>query len=212
MDYEAKIYDAAWTRQAIAQIDEANSQDPNTITIDGEARPEALCYGEWMTAWVEKIRTTGSTNDMLLIAARAQHIRRWEMPRSDFPDNRKGYLEWRNRLGEFHGECTGEILKAIGYEEEFIDQVAFRIQKKCLKTNWDSQTIEDAACLIFLEHYFDATLEKTGERKMIRILQKTWVKMSEPGHQLALALDLDEGQRSLIEDALGGEVGAESAS
>ena len=202
MDYEAKVYDASWRRKAIEQIDAANAQDPNVIEVDGESRPAALCYGEWMTEWVKKLRETGATNDMLMIAARAQHIRRWEKPRDEFPDNRKGYLTWRRKLAEFHGECTAEILKEIGYEEEFIDQVSFRIQKKCLKTNWDSQTIEDAACLIFLEHHFAETLAKTGERKMIRILQKTWEKMSEPGHQFALGLDMSEEQQAIVARAL----------
>ena len=203
MDYEAKVYDVKMMHEAIARIDEANSADPNKLVVEGEERPEALCYGEWMTEWVEKLRETGSTNDMLMIAARAQHIRRWELPREDFPNNRKGYLAWRKKLAKFHGECTAEILKEVGYEEEFIDQVSFRVQKKCLKTNWDSQTIEDAACLVFMEHYFHNTLEKMSERKMIRVLQKTWVKMSEPGHQFAMGLTMSEEQERLVGLALG---------
>lgn len=189
--------------EAIARIDAANSEDPTKVLVDGREVPAALLYGQRMSAWIEKLRPEDKASDLLKIAARAQHLRRWEIPRNTFPAGRRGYLDWRKRLYAFHAEKVGEILKDIGYDEEFIENVQFLVQKKCLATNWDVQTLEDAACLVFLEHDLAATTAKTGRNKMIRILEKTWAKMTELGHQFALKLDLPPDMRALLEEALG---------
>ncbi len=85
---------------AIARIDEANAEDPNREFVDGAARPAALVYAERMTGWLERLAPEAS--EPLRIAARAQHIERWTIPRAEFPDGREGYLRWRTTLAKFH--------------------------------------------------------------------------------------------------------------
>ncbi len=184
------------------KIDAINSEDPTQVEVDGESVPAALLYSQRMTTWLEK-RRPEDCPDTLKIAARAQHIRRWDIPRSDYPDGRRGYLEWRKTLYHYHAEKTGAICEEAGYDEEFVDKVKSLLEKRCLATNWDMQSLEDCACLVFLEHHFAETTEKTGRNKMIRIVQKTWGKMTEIGHQFALEIDYAPELRGLIEEALG---------
>ena len=46
---------------------------------------------------------------LLIFAARAQHIHRWEIPRSDYPEGRAGYLKWRTDLGKLHADTASAI-------------------------------------------------------------------------------------------------------
>lgn len=184
------------------KIDEINSEDPNTVTVDGETIPSEVLYSRRMTEWLEKVRPD-ERSEQLQIAARAQHIRRWDIPRSDYPDGRRGYLEWRKTLYHYHAEKTGAICEEAGYDEEFVDTVKSLLQKRCMATNWDVRTLEDCACLVFLQYHLEATTAKTGRNKMIRILQKTWTKMTEVGHMHAMSIDFDPDQKQLIEEALG---------
>jgi hypothetical protein len=59
-------------------------------------------------------------------------------------------------------------------------------------------------CLVFLENYFAEFSADHDEEKLIRILQRTWAKMSPRGHEAALGLKLPERERELIQRALSG--------
>ncbi len=194
---------------AIARIDVANAEDPRTEPVDGVERPRELLYSERMSAWVERLDPNAS--EALRLAARAQHIRRWEIPRSDYPMDRAGYYKWRTTLYKFHARKAAEILGDIGYGDECIRRVESLLQKKDLKTDPEAQTLEDAACLVFLESYFAefADRDDINEEKMIDILRKAWQKMSERAQRLALRLRMPDAARVLVERAL--ETGLDAA-
>src|SRR5437764_15106785 len=99
-------------RAAIARFDAANAQDP-----DGEA----LIYAQRMSDWLEKLAPDAL--ETLKLAARSQHIRRWEIPRDRYPMNRAGYHRWRNELALFHAKVAGEILRKGGYDEGTVGRV-----------------------------------------------------------------------------------------
>lgn len=183
-------------------IDEANNADPKLEVADGEKIPAALLYGRRMSAWVERLKPEAS--DALRIAARAQHIRRWEVPRDTFPMDRAGYHRWRTGLYTFHGDRAAEIMRETGYDDETIDRVRFILLKKKLKTDPEVQTLEDAAALVFLEHHLAefAAREDMTEEKLIDILQKTWAKMSDHGREAALGLELAPELEKLLQRAL----------
>ena len=189
-------------QDAIARIDAANAEDPNREFVDGAARPKEVVYAERMTGWLEKLAPEAS--EALRIAARAQHIERWTMPRAEFPDGREGYLRWRTTLAKFHAERTAGIIAEAGYDEAVIDRVKGLLRKHRLKTDPEVQTLEDVACLVFLESYFADFSKRHDEAKVIGILQKTWAKMSPRGHDAALALDMPAEARILVEKALSG--------
>lgn len=184
---------------AFARIDEANAQDPNLERLDGQDFPKELLYGRRMSATLATFAP--DADDAVKLAARAQHVQRWKIPRSDFPMDRKGYLAWRQKLYGMHAELAGEILREVGYDDATITRVGTLLRKKGLKTDPDVQLLEDVICLVFLEHYFAEFSVKHDDAKVIDILRKTWAKMSPRGHEAALALPMGE-ERRLVERAL----------
>ena len=189
-------------QRAIQSIDEANREDPNSEVVDGVPQPKEVVYGVRMQKWVEELDP--GAPESLRIAARSQHIRRWEIPRSDYPMDRKGYLRWRTTLYGFHADTASELLRAADYDDETIERVRALLQKRNLRTDADVQTLEDAAALVFLEHHLDDFLNRDdiGEEKAIKIIRKTWNKMTERGHEAASALELSPESTALLERAL----------
>ena len=92
------------------------------------------------------------------------------------------------------------------YSEHEAELTACILRKEQLKTNANTQTLEDVACLVFLQYYFDAFAAKyteaDNEAKIIRIVKKTWGKMSARGHEIALSLTLPNHLATLVGKAL----------
>ena len=86
--------------EALRRIDAANSEDPNQELVDGTPQPKERVYGQRMSAWLEKLRPDAP--EALKLAARAQHLRRWEVPRDRYPMDRKVYLQWLKYLYGLH--------------------------------------------------------------------------------------------------------------
>lgn len=190
-------------KQAIEKIDVANANDPNLMEVDGQPRPIELVHAERRTEWIHKL-SDDTPSEELLLAARGQHIRRWEIPRDAYPRDRAGYLKWRNDLKKFHAEKTTDIMKEFGYDEAATDRVTNLIMKKRLKLDPEVQALEDSLCLVFLETQFSEFAQKEAD-KIINILRKTWRKMSPRGQQFALQLPMSEVDRKVVETALNGE-------
>lgn len=186
--------------EAIQRIDDKNAEDPNIETLDGKEYPKELLYSQRMTEKLLDFHPRAS--EELQIAARAQHICRWKVPRNTYPMNRPGYLKWRENLKKTHAEITDEILQEVGYEKEFRDRVSFLIKKRLIKKDDESQIIEDVVCLVFLEYYFEDFSAKHKDDKIIEIVTKTWGKMSPEAHEAALKLPLSERSLGLITQAL----------
>lgn len=188
---------------AVLAFDRENARDPNHV-VDGDdggvPRPRELVDAERLSRWVERLAPDAS--EALRLAAHCQHIRRWEIPRSSYPEGRIGYLEWRKSLSRFHADRASEILRAAGYDDGTLERVRLINQKKGLKLDAEVQTMEDALCLTFLEHELEEFAAKHTEDKLIDILQKTWRKMSERGHAEALGLAMSPSVRALVERAL----------
>ena len=185
---------------AVAAIDAANADDPNRIVVGGVERPKELAHAELVTEWVRRLRPDPS--EELLLAARAHHLRRWVVPRSTYPDGRAGYLRWRRDLHERHAQETAEILAAAGYDEAVIARVADIVRKRNLARDPEVQALEDALCLVFLETQLHELAGRVERSKMVDVLRKTLVKMSEAGKQHALALDLHPDDGALLAEAL----------
>lgn len=187
-------------KKAIQLFDAVNSLDPNKEMFEGKEFPKELLYAERMTQKLNDFAPNSS--EALQLTVRCQHICRWEIPRDSYEMNRVGYLNWRKDLNAFHAKKAASILKEVGYNEATIADVEFLLLKKQLKKNADTQTLEDVVCLVFLAFYFLKFSEKYSEEKLIDIVQKTWKKMSEKGHQAALKLNLPKAALALITKAL----------
>jgi len=188
-------------QNASTWIDAENAQDPNSEIYQSNSYPKELLYSNRMYERLMDFYPNAS--EEVQIASKAQHICRWKMPRESYPMDRVGYLKWREELKKFHAETTARILQKAGYSDEFIARVSFLIEKKLLKKDAETQLLEDVICLVFLEYYFDAFVQKHDREKMKNIILKTWNKMSEAGHQEALKIDFSEANLQLIKDSLG---------
>lgn len=203
--------DPARFAEAIRRFDEENARDPNTIEVDGQRLPRELVYARWLSEWV--VRLCPQAGEALRLAARCQHLRRWEIPRESFPMDRAGYLRWRTTLQRFHAEQSGRILREVGYPEEMVRRVQELNLKKGLPHDPEMQVLEDALCLVFLEHQLEDLAAKTSEEKLLNALARSWKKMSPAGRTAALGLHYPEPLRGLLARAIamaeGGETGAE---
>jgi hypothetical protein len=185
---------------AISEFDLLNAQDPNHKMVDGEEIPYELFFANKMTEWVFQLNPNAP--EAVRLAARCQHLCRWEISRSSYPEGRVGYLTWRKDLKSFHADKSAEVLRSVGYEEALIERVRAINLKQGLGKDDELQIIEDALCLVFLEQQFDDLIAKTDEAKMIGIIQKTWPKMSDKAHQLALELEFSVTAKDLVNKAL----------
>lgn len=193
--------------KAIALIDAANAEDPNQETAGDKTWPKELLYSHRMSEMLE--RYAPDAEDAMKLAVRAQHVQRWKSARSDFPEGRQGYLQWRTGLYKFHAETAGRLMAEAAYDQAAIERVKQAVGKRALKVNRDTQLLEDVTDLVFIEHYMLAFAEKHpeyDEAKWLDIVRKTWKKMSEQARQFALSgsIKLPEPLIPLIRKAVSG--------
>jgi hypothetical protein len=170
-------------------IDRANQADPNTEQVDGQQLPREYAYSLHMTRWLFALEPEPS--ERMQIACRAQHLERWTMPRSDYGEGRKNYYQWRLACGRMHGRRAAEIMAECGYPEEECERVETIVTKRKLREDEDTQLLEDVACMVFLERYFAGFFEDNPDfdkEKWLRIVRRTWDKMSPRAHEAALKL------------------------
>lgn len=188
--------------RALAAIDAAHAEDPNTITINNTPIPYELHYAQKCTQYLDKRAPTAA--EPLRLAIRAQHFRRWEIPRSDYPMTRPGYHAWRTYLKKRQAALVETICTEAGYSDGDAARVAALIRKEDLKADEETQVLEDVACLVFLDDQFEAFEKEHDEEKILGILRKTWGKMTERGHELALGMGLSGRAGELVGKAIAG--------
>jgi hypothetical protein len=188
--------------KARALIDEAHAEDPNKTTVNGKEVPYELHYAQQMDRYLS-LRAPNAS-ETLRLAIRSQHFRRWEVPRNSYPMTKIGYHSWRTYLKKRQAELTAKICLDCGYSEADAERIASLIRKEDLKSDEETQVLEDVACLVFLDDQFEAFQRDHDEEKIIKILQKTWGKMTERGHELALQIPMEGKPKELIEKALAG--------
>ena len=191
--------------KAFTLIDAAHSEDPNKLEVNGQQEPYEVHYAKLMTKYLQM--HTPDPSPTVATACRAQHFRRWEIPRSSYPEGKAGYFKWRTFLKKRQAEQVKEICLQCDYSEEEAGQVASLIAKEDLKRGGDTgdpdaQIVEDVACLVFLEDQFDAFEKNHDEEKIINILKRTWVKMGKRGQDLALAMNMSDRAKELVGKAL----------
>jgi hypothetical protein len=185
---------------ALRHFDEENSKDPNHESATGATLPRELLYAQRLTRWV--LRLSPEASEPLRLAARCQHLCRWLIPRGSYPMTRAGYLKWREDLKHFHAEKAGAILRELGYPENTIARVQSLNLKKNFPNDPDGRVLEDALCLVFLEHQFAALAEKSKDEQMINALRKAWKKMTPAAHAQALELPYGPREKALLDRAL----------
>jgi hypothetical protein len=188
--------------RALTAIDAAHALDPTIVTIHTSSLPYELHYAQKCTSYLEK--RAPNSSEHLRLAIRAQHFRRWEVPRASYPMTRPGYHAWRTFLKKRQASLVSQICLDSGYDAAFSERVGALIRKEDLKDDEETQVLEDVACLVFLDDQFEAFEKEHDEEKILGILRKTWGKMSEGGRGLAKEMRMEGRPRELVEKALKG--------
>ena len=187
---------------ACAAIDRVNSLDPNSVFVRGFAQPLAMAHGQLAAEWVATL--VPSPSETLLLAARAHHLRRWELPRSDYPEGKAGYHRWKRDQRQRHAADVAELLAEHGYDEAEIDDVQRWVRREALATDPGSQAVEDAACLVFIETQLADVAGKLDRDHLIDVIRKTAKKMSADALGAVGRIPLGDAERQLLADALAG--------
>ncbi|MFG6668037.1 DUF4202 domain-containing protein [Halomonas sp. HNIBRBA4712] len=189
------------SNRTLSAIDALHAQDPRSARqADGTALPQELAYAERMSAWLLKLERAPSA--LLQLAVRAQHLQRWKVPRGDYPEGRVGYLTWRRDQGLRAGGTVASLMREAGFDDASAERVSDMIAKKGLGRDPEVQTLEDCACLVFLENYFADFSRKVEHDHLVRIVQKTWRKMSAQAQTLALSIPMSPASAAIVEEAL----------
>ena len=180
-------------------IDAAHAGDPESANgIAAELR-----YADAMERWIERL--VADAAPLLRLAARCQHLERWTVPRDSYPLGKAGYLTWRKGLYVRQADRAQTLLIEAGISAADAAEVHTWVSKTDLIRNAGTQALEDAACLVFLEHEisdFAAAHADYPAEKFIDIIRKTWRKMSDRGHDLALTIPLPPAIAELVKQAL----------
>lgn len=180
--------------RVIDRIDAANRADPNQF----EGEPLALLQGRRAQEWV--LALTPDASPELQIAARAHHLCRWELPRSDYPDGRDGYLRWRRDQKRAHAKLLSALLAADHVASHHRMRAVDIVQKKGLGSDAEVQVFEDAVCLTFIETQFQSTADKLADdEKMVEVVAKTLNKMSPDGIAAAGEIELDARSAQIVQ-------------
>lgn len=187
-------------QHAFKAFDEYNSRDTVREVYNGKEYAKEVLYAERMSARLNTFAPDAP--EALQLAARSQHIGRWEIPRSSYPMDKKGYLQWRNVLKSHHANIAGQILASNGYDTRVIEDVKFLVLKKDLLHNAGTQTLEDVICLVFIEYYLEDFAAAHDDEKVIDILRKTLKKMSAKAIEAASGIPVSPRIGALIGQAI----------
>lgn len=187
-------------RAAEAAIDAANADDPNSVTVRGSTEPLALVHGRLAAGWVRRLAPDAP--DTVVLAARAHHLRRWEVPRSSYPEGRAGYLRWRRDQKRRHADDVEGLLRATGHDDDAIARVQALIRRERLGTDPETQLVEDAACLVFIETQLAEVADRFDRDHLLEVIRKTARKMSPTALAAVATIDLGETERELLAAAL----------
>lgn len=179
-----------------ATIDEVNATDPNRL---GE-KPLALAQGQSASTWLGKLSPDAGPE--LQLAVRAHHLRRWELKRADYPEGRAGYLKWRRDNKAHQANALSSLMDADGWSAESICQARTLLGRTKLKTDPETQTLEDAACLVFIESQFDDMTDRLDHDHMVSVVSKTLKKMSDAAITLAGSIALSDASQAVLSDAV----------
>lgn len=185
----------------LAAIDAANADDPERVVLDGEEMSLQVALGRRATEWIDRLDPQATPAQR--IAARAHHLRRWVVPRTDYPEGRAGYLRWRRDAKDRHAAEVAEILTADDWDDGVVAAVQRLIRKQGLGSDPVVQVQEDAVCLAFLEVQLDESALKMGDEKTVEVLRRTARKMSPAGLEAAGTLTYSASGRALLAEALG---------
>lgn len=186
--------------RALERLRSVHEADPRRRDTAAGSRPVEAVWCERVENWVQSLAPDAPA--ALRLAAAAQHLERWRWPRSGHPEGRAGYLRWRREVARSQADRARQICLDAGVPGTVADQVAALVRKEDLAADPRTRVLEDAACLAFLELDLDDFAERHEDSDVIRILARTWRKMSDDGRAAAMRLELSPRAGGLVDAAL----------
>lgn len=186
-------------QQTLRRFDQYNAADPNVFSWEGQTCPQELFLAEKLHEWV--LRLAPDASEPLILASKCQHIGRWQIARSSYPEGRIGYLSWRKALMRHHAAIAQGIIQDAGYPDSVAQRVAAILMKQGIKQDPDVQVMENALCLVFLQYQYEA-FHPAHTAKIVEILRKSLLKMDAAGHRWALSLPYTPAGMEHLKQAL----------
>lgn len=174
-----------YAQQAIERFLAIGAGDPRRRDEAGVSEPHQIVEGRLFGHYVRRLVSEPSL--ALHLACYCQHLGRWLMPRTDFPEGREGYLRWRKAASKRSAEQVREILESTGCPNALVAAVVAIVAKEGRTLGSDTQHMEDALCLTFLRLDAPDFAAAHPLDEVMRVLQRTWRKMSPAARRLALA-------------------------
>lgn len=193
---------------AIDALAALHAADPRTAPAPGGVVPREARWTGAVAGWVDRL--ADAAPPALRIAAHAQHLERWLRPRSDYPAGRAGYLRWRRDAGSAAAARAEGVCRAAGGDARLAARVAQLVRKEGLGRDPEVVVLEDAACLAFLELDAASFAAAHADDEVVRILARTWRKMSPAGRAAACGLSLPEPLQELLARAVDGREAADN--
>ncbi|WP_440995376.1 DUF4202 domain-containing protein [Arhodomonas sp. SL1] len=189
--------------QALRALDDLHAEDPRAVRTAVGEQPQELWHAQRMSAWLDQV-CEHPPSELLRLAVRGQHLQRWQLPRSEYPEGRTGYLRWRREQARSAGARAAAIALDAGYPATEAERLASLVRKEGLGRDPEAQAVEDCACLVFLEGYLAEFSGRVDTEHLHRILRRTWGKMSPRARGLAMEIPMAEEVRAQVTAALEG--------
>lgn len=168
---------------AVEKIRQGLQEDPRRESVGGKEGPRDLLFTERVVEWAKRLNATPS--DALTLAAWGHVLYRWRLSRDSQPMTTSGYHKWRRAQSLLSADEVSKILKSEGLSDDVVKRVGDLILKTNFPSDPDSQILEDADCLAFLELKLESYLSEWDEAKLMRILKGTLEKMSPRAQEIA---------------------------
>ena len=109
---------------------------------------------------------------------------------------------WRRANKAHQADSLASLMQEDEWPESSIELARLLLGRTKLRTDIETQTLEDAACLVFLETQFEAMAERTEHEHLVSIVAKTLKKMSPGAVSLAGSIGLSTTSRAILADAV----------
>jgi hypothetical protein len=185
---------------ALAAIDAANADDPTLVSTAQGAVPLAQLHGQLAFEWVKRLSPWA--DETVLLAARAHHLRRWELSRDSYQAGRAGYLRWRRDQKQRHARDVALLLSAARYDAATIERVQALIRRDDLAADPEAQLVEDGACLAFLATQLSSLSQRLEHDRLVEVLARTVAKMSPAARVMVHDVEMDAPSRALVAEAV----------
>lgn len=184
-------------RKALMDI---HNEDPVQVVRNGQSIGDEGVYALRMVDRLYEFYPMATQE--LELAALAHHIKRWEIKRTVFAMDKQGYFQWRRQVAKHQLAITSDALAKVGLSDEDRDEVLKVLRKENLKTHPLAQVIEDVACLVFIQYYLEPFAEPHETPKVVEILRKTMLKMSDRAIEEASRLPVSDKVKSFLNEAV----------